>query len=79
MTFPIPITCPVVPSPGSRLTCDTALPAEEADEQSAPEFVARPADTQALQGNNVTLDCAANGQPRPHVTWLKDGTDIDMS
>ena len=53
--------------------------AEAADRESPPEFVARPADTEALQGDTVTLDCAATGNPRPHVTWLKDGNTIDMS
>lgn len=44
-----------------------------------PRFVARPADTVALRGETVTLDCAANGNPRPQVAWLKDGKTIDMS
>ncbi|KAF0313218.1 Neogenin [Amphibalanus amphitrite] len=52
---------------------------DEASEQAAPTFVARPADTEALRGDNVTLECAANGNPRPQVTWLKDGNTINMS
>jgi neogenin len=27
----------------------------------------------------VTLDCAANGTPRPWLIWLKDGISIDMA
>ncbi|XP_037094900.1 neogenin-like, partial [Pollicipes pollicipes] len=52
---------------------------DEVDAAAAPRFVARPADTEARRGDNVTLDCAANGRPRPQVTWLKDGTTIDLS
>ncbi|XP_060844411.1 neogenin isoform X2 [Rhopalosiphum padi] len=45
----------------------------------APEFVAKPQPTIALEGSIVTLDCAAVGNPRPQISWLKGGTLIDMA
>lgn len=45
----------------------------------APEFIATPRSTVATEGANITLDCAANGNPRPTITWLKDGVSIDMA
>ena len=48
---------------------------------SAPMFLATPSDTKALdeEGSEVTLDCAANGNPMPKITWLKDGETIDLN
>ena len=44
----------------------------------APVFIARPKSVVAKLGQNVTLDCAANGYPEPKIVWLKDGTTLDM-
>jgi neogenin len=30
-------------------------------------------------GSSATLDCAANGNPIPFITWLKDGATVDLS
>ncbi|UYV61776.1 NEO1, partial [Cordylochernes scorpioides] len=46
---------------------------------AAPQVIANPKDTVALEGSNLTLDCVANGFPQPNIIWLKDGTSIDMS
>jgi neogenin len=45
----------------------------------APVFVATPRPSVVIEGSTVTLDCAANGNPRPWLTWLKDGITIDMA
>lgn len=45
----------------------------------APEFVAKPHSTITLEGSVITLDCAAVGNPRPQISWLKDGTLIDVA
>lgn len=45
----------------------------------APVFISTPRSTVVMAGNNVTLDCAANGNPRPEISWLKDGVTIDMA
>ena len=48
-------------------------------EQESPLFLATPHNTKALQGSEVTLDCAANGNPMPEIQWLKDGESIDLN
>ncbi|KAF4526119.1 hypothetical protein B566_EDAN007613 [Ephemera danica] len=45
----------------------------------APVFTARPQSTVAIEGSTVTLDCSAIGNPKPWITWLKDGVTIDMA
>ncbi|XP_047228559.1 protein turtle homolog A isoform X3 [Girardinichthys multiradiatus] len=37
---------------------------------------ALPPSVQALVGSRLSLDCAANGNPTPTITWLKDGRVI---
>jgi neogenin len=51
---------------------------EEGGKPEAPNFLAVPRTTVAIEGTRVTLECAANGHPRPDITWLKDGTTIDL-
>lgn len=51
---------------------------EEGGRPEAPNFLATPRNTVAIEGTRVTLECAANGHPRPDITWLKDGTTIDL-
>jgi neogenin len=51
---------------------------EEGGKPEAPNFLATPRTTVVTEGTRVTLECAANGHPRPVITWLKDGTTIDL-
>ena len=51
---------------------------EEGGRPEAPSFLAVPRNTVACENSTVTLECAANGKPRPSMTWLKDGTTIDF-
>jgi neogenin len=47
---------------------------------SPPVFLISPRNTKvSSEGSSVTLDCAANGVPKPYVTWLKDGATIDLN
>lgn len=32
-----------------------------------------------LEGQDVQLDCEADGEPPPYVVWLKDGSPLDES
>ncbi|XP_066597532.1 neogenin isoform X2 [Prorops nasuta] len=45
---------------------------------TAPVFIAKPLDTLATEGSSVTLECAANGYPKPTIFWLKDGIAINL-
>lgn len=47
--------------------------------ESAPVFVAEPFNQVAVEKSTITLECAANGNPKPAVYWLKDGTSIDLA
>jgi hypothetical protein len=55
------------------------LLAEEGARIMPPVFTAKPRSSVVKEGTTVTLDCAANGTPRPWLTWLKDGIAIDMA
>lgn len=50
----------------------------EANKVASPQFIAAPRSTFVVEGQTITLDCAANGNPPPKITWLKDGATIDM-
>uniref|UniRef100_A0A6A7FSF1 Neogenin n=2 Tax=Hirondellea gigas TaxID=1518452 RepID=A0A6A7FSF1_9CRUS len=45
---------------------------------TAPRFIATPGPKVVNQGQNLTLDCAANGYPEPSIVWLKDGATITV-
>lgn len=46
---------------------------------SAPVFIAQPLQQVATEGSDVTLECAANGSPKPTILWLKDGVALDLT
>ncbi|XP_023289160.1 neogenin isoform X2 [Orussus abietinus] len=46
--------------------------------QTRPVFIARPTQQVAVEGSNITLECAANGNPKPEILWLKDGVAVDL-
>ncbi|XP_038063967.1 hemicentin-1-like isoform X2 [Patiria miniata] len=41
--------------------------------QRKPTFVVEPMNTTSDQGSTVKLDCLVEGEPKPSVSWLKDG------
>ncbi|KAG5888723.1 hypothetical protein JTB14_023799 [Gonioctena quinquepunctata] len=52
---------------------------ERAAQVAPPTFIAQPQPGTYVEGQNVSLDCAANGNPAPSIIWLKDGYPIDMN
>lgn len=46
---------------------------------AGPTFVTTPRSQVVREGDTVTLDCVANGNPKPTIKWLKNGEDIDIS
>ncbi|XP_034257103.1 neogenin [Thrips palmi] len=63
----------------NKATLAIDMDIESGESIMAPVFIATPRPTVVMAGENVTLDCAANGHPRPEISWLKDGVTIDMS
>lgn len=37
----------------------------------APQWIIEPQDVSTLLGNGILIDCAADGFPKPQITWLK--------
>ncbi|XP_063985766.1 neogenin isoform X2 [Diachasmimorpha longicaudata] len=46
---------------------------------TAPIFIAKPHQQVAIEGSTITLECAANGYPKPTILWLKDGITVDLA
>lgn len=45
---------------------------------AAPSFATMPSTQTVREGDMVTLDCVANGNPKPNIKWLKNGEEIDF-
>lgn len=45
----------------------------------APVFITQPKSMVVQEGDTITLDCAANGNPRPWLIWLKQGVTLDIT
>lgn len=43
-----------------------------------PNFAVVPLSQTVREGERVILDCAANGNEKPKVTWLRNGVEIDF-
>ncbi|XP_006565869.1 neogenin isoform X5 [Apis mellifera] len=48
-------------------------------ESTPPVFIAKPLQQVIIEGSTITLECAANGYPKPSILWLKDGVAIDLT
>ncbi|XP_026178915.1 hemicentin-1 [Mastacembelus armatus] len=65
-------------------TCTASSPAGTTSKVYSLQVYVRPSikqsegdnDVYVIKGGDVTLQCAAEGVPRPAVTWLKDGRPI---
>ncbi|KAF2980202.1 hypothetical protein EK904_009380, partial [Melospiza melodia maxima] len=44
-----------------------------------PVFLHPPQDLVAETGQDVSISCAAQGDPRPTITWVKEGIQITES
>lgn len=62
-----------------RLSHKAILEVERYDDSiAAPVFIALPQTQIVIEGDSTTFDCAANGNPKPSITWLKNGEAIDL-
>ncbi|XP_076366090.1 neogenin-like isoform X4 [Tachypleus tridentatus] len=64
-------------SSSGRLTVN--LNHDEANKRAPPKFISTPKNIIATEGDNITLECASNGNPRPRINWLKNGVTIDLA
>ncbi|XP_017865080.1 PREDICTED: neogenin isoform X4 [Drosophila arizonae] len=64
----------------SKMNLNIKKPAEAGAEQAvAPSFLVGPSPKTVSEGETVTLDCVANGVPKPQIKWLRDGEELDLN
>ncbi|XP_075166729.1 neogenin protein frazzled isoform X2 [Haematobia irritans] len=75
--------CNVTSGSISRLSSKTNLNMkkmlENADNPIAPSFLVGPSPQTVKEGDVVTLDCVANGVPKPQIKWLRNGEELDLN
>lgn len=73
--------CNVTSGSSHRLSSKTYLNIKAVGEPQtfeAPNFLTESTSQTIVEGTTVTLDCVANGNPRPQIKWLRNGEDIDI-
>ncbi|XP_070066133.1 neogenin isoform X5 [Drosophila virilis] len=76
--------CNVTSGSVHRLSSKTNLnikkPVDAGAEQAvAPSFLVGPSPKTVSEGDTVTLDCVANGVPKPQIKWLRNGEELDFN
>ncbi|XP_016943279.3 neogenin isoform X3 [Drosophila suzukii] len=76
--------CNVTSGSISRLSSKTNLNIKKPNELGAenavaPSFLVGPSPKTVREGETVTLDCVANGVPKPQIKWLRNGMDLDLN
>ncbi|XP_058986959.1 neogenin isoform X2 [Musca domestica] len=75
--------CNVTSGSISRLSSKTNLSIkkslENGDNPVAPAFLVGPSPQTVKEGDVVTLDCVANGVPKPQIKWLRNGEELDLN
>ncbi|XP_061867610.1 hemicentin-2 [Colius striatus] len=77
---------PLQPSHQGRYTCLARGPGTEVRKdfmvlvRVAPRIASAggPSEHSVLEGRGVRLECQAEGQPTPHISWLKDGQPLGL-
>jgi neogenin len=62
----------------SKINLSIKQPSGNPENFAPPSFVVTPSTQTVREKDNVILDCATNGNPKPKITWLRDGVDIDF-
>lgn len=74
--------CNVTSGTISRLSSKKNLNIKKSQGQSeslaAPQFQIGPSPQTVKEGDTVTFECVANGNPKPQIRWLRKGEEIDM-
>ncbi|XP_017959439.1 neogenin isoform X1 [Drosophila navojoa] len=64
----------------SKMSLNVKKPVEAGAEQAvAPSFLVGPSPKTVSEGETVTLDCVANGVPKPQIKWLRNGEELDLN
>lgn len=75
--------CNVTAGRVSRLSSKTNLNIKKSndavDSPIAPAFLVGPTPQTVREGATVTLDCVANGLPKPQIKWLRNGEELDFN
>ncbi|XP_026841253.1 neogenin isoform X6 [Drosophila persimilis] len=78
--------CNVTSGSVSRLSSKTNLNIKKAASEQpggehavAPSFLVGPSPKTVREGDTVTLDCVANGVPKPQIKWLRNGEELDLN
>ncbi|CAD7076874.1 unnamed protein product [Hermetia illucens] len=75
--------CNVTSGTISRLSSKKNLNIKKSQGQSeslaAPQFQIGPSPQTVKEGDTVTFECVANGNPKPQIRWLRKGEEIDMN
>ncbi|KAL9919893.1 neogenin protein frazzled isoform 5-T13 [Glossina fuscipes fuscipes] len=75
--------CNVTSGGVSRLSSKTHLNIKKLNDASespvAPSFLVGPSPQTVKEGDVVTLDCVANGIPKPQIKWLRNGEELDLN
>ena len=43
-----------------------------------PSFTTKPSDQTVIENEQLTLHCAATGNPMPNITWIKDNKTMGI-
>lgn len=62
----------------SKTNLNIKSPSGNPENFAPPNFAIRPLSQTVREGERVILDCASNGNPKPKVTWLRNGVEIDF-
>lgn len=62
----------------TKLNLNIKSPSGLPESFQPPSFATVPQSQTVREGSNLTLDCVANGNPKPLIKWLKNGEDIDL-
>ncbi|XP_060653396.1 neogenin isoform X4 [Drosophila nasuta] len=76
--------CNVTSGSAFRLSSKTNLNIKKGaesgmDQTMAPSFLVGPSPKTVSEGDTVTLDCVANGVPKPQIKWLRNGEELDLN
>lgn len=77
-TYQCNITSGTFTKVSSKSNLNIKLPNGLPESFQSPTFVTIPHAQTVREGSNLTLDCVANGNPKPIIKWLKNGEDIDL-